>query len=95
MNMNEHERCRRRLLTRAAVTLPLLTTLSFLTRSGPAFAGKAPKSDFHYQDHPNDGNQCSNCVAFTPPPSGDAYGACSIIAGPISPKGWCMAFSSK
>jgi hypothetical protein len=93
--MNEHELFRRRLLKRAAVTLPLLATLSLLTRSGPACAGTASKSDFHYQDHPNDGKQCSNCVAFTPPPPGGANGTCTIVAGPINPNGWCMAFSSK
>lgn len=93
--MNEHDRSRRRLLTRAAAALPILITVSLVARSGPAFAAKASKSDFHYQDHPNDGNQCSNCVAFTPPASGDAFGACAIIAGPINPNGWCMAFSRK
>lgn len=93
--MKEATRSRRRLLIQSAATLPVLITLSLLTQSGSVSAGKASKSDFHYQDHPNDGNQCSNCAAFTPPPSASVDGNCAIIDGPISPKGWCMAFSRK
>ena len=39
-----------------------------------------------YQDHPNDGNHCSECRFF----QGDH--SCKIIAGNISPNGWCKYY---
>lgn len=93
--MDTHQQCRRRFLGRAALTLPALATLTLWARSEASAAGTASKADFHYQDHPNGSDHCANCVAFIPPPSGQAYGNCSIVAGPVSPNGWCMAFSAK
>jgi hypothetical protein len=93
--MNERELARRRLLGQAAAALPVLLAMPLLATTTPARAGSGRKEDFHYQDHPNEGKHCANCVAFTPPPSGQEFGACNIIAGPISPNGWCMAFTPK
>ncbi len=42
-----------------------------------------------YQDHPNGSAQCSKCVNFIAP------NACKIVAGTISPNGWCVAFAPK
>lgn len=92
--MNEHEESRRRLLRHAAA-LPVLAALPLLGRGGTARAGTGSRQDFHYQDHPNEGRHCANCVAYTAPPSGQPFGTCSIVAGPISPDGWCMAFTAK
>jgi hypothetical protein len=92
--MNEHEEGRRRLLRQAAA-LPVLVALPLLGRSGAARAGTGSRQDFHYQDQPNEGKHCANCVAFTGPPAGQAFGTCSIVAGPISPNGWCMAFTAR
>jgi hypothetical protein len=94
LDMNEQELSRRRFVKRAALSLPVLTTFSLLW-SGPACAGTASKSEFHYQDHPSNGKRCGGCAAFTPPLSGGTNGACSIVAGVISPDGWCMAFTPK
>lgn len=93
--MDEHELARRRLLKHAAATVPAVVVLRLLGSRGAAHAGTASKEDFHYQDHPNDGKRCAGCTAFHPPPSGQAFGTCNIVAGPVSPDGWCMAFSSK
>ncbi|HZZ60509.1 MAG TPA: high-potential iron-sulfur protein [Roseiarcus sp.] len=41
-----------------------------------------------YQDHPNDGNHCSECRFF----QGDH--SCKIIAGSISPNGWCKYYTA-
>jgi hypothetical protein len=93
--MDPHEASRRRLLRQAAAALPVLVALPLLARGGAARAATASKEDFHYQDHPNEGKHCANCVAFVAPPAGQAIGSCKIVAGPISPDGWCMAFTSK
>lgn len=50
---------------------------------------KIAKSAIMYQDTPKDGHECSMCVNFLPP------NACKIVAGDISPHGWCGAFAPK
>jgi hypothetical protein len=92
--MNNHEQARRRLLRQAGV-LPVLAALPLLGSEGSARAGSGSKSDFHYQDHPNEGKHCAGCVAFHAPAAGQAFGTCNIVAGPISPDGWCMAFTAR
>ena len=39
-----------------------------------------------YQDHPNNGFSCAACALFRPP------AACVVVAGEISPAGWCRFF---
>jgi hypothetical protein len=36
-----------------------------------------------YQDSPNQGRRCAGCTHFIEP------NACEIVAGEISPNGWC------
>ena len=93
--MNEHERARRCLLRQAATALPVLLAMPLPGRSSAARAGSASKEAFHYQDHPNEGKHCANCTAFIPPPAGQGAGTCNIVAGPVSPDGWCMAFTPR
>ena len=93
--MNEHERRRRCLLRQAVGALPALLALPLPGRSTQARAGSARKEDFHYQDQPNDGKHCANCTAFIAPAAGQQSGSCSIVAGPVSPNGWCMAFTQR
>ena len=42
-----------------------------------------------YQEMPKDGNMCSKCAQFQAP------NACAIVAGPINPNGWCVAYAPK
>lgn len=42
-----------------------------------------------YQETPKDGAQCSKCAQFQAP------GACAIVASPIAPTGWCVAYAPK
>lgn len=90
--MDEHQRARRTLLKRGACALAAIPVIAWQRQ---AVAGKAEKSAFHYQDQPNDGHLCAQCVEFLPPADGTASGGCRIVEGPISPRGWCMAFTSK
>jgi len=42
-----------------------------------------------YQETPKDGAACSKCAQFVAP------NACNIVASPINPNGWCVAFAPK
>ena len=58
----------------------------------PAIAQQTPKiaqSVVMYQDHPKGDQKCSVCAHFLPP------NACQIVAGDISPNGWCGVFTPK
>jgi hypothetical protein len=59
----------------------------------PVPPGTADKSALQYQDHPNGTSACANCANFIPGKSADAAGRCIIVAGDISPKGWCLAYA--
>ena len=52
---------------------------------------KIKKADAKYQDHPNYNGQqrCEICLQFEP------LNRCKLVAGPISPKGWCQYFAAK
>ena len=42
-----------------------------------------------YQEMPKDGAMCGKCAQFQAP------AACAIVASPINPNGWCVAFAPK
>jgi hypothetical protein len=42
-----------------------------------------------YQDHPNNGQQCSGCIQFVAPAS------CKVVEDPIAASGWCQLFQTK
>jgi High potential iron-sulfur protein len=58
-------------------------------------AAKASKAALQYQDHPKGGLDCDDCQQFIPGKSKKAMGECKVVEGPISPKGWCLAFVKK
>ena len=58
-------------------------------------AGTASKASMQYQDHPKGNQDCSTCLQFIPGKSASAMGQCNVVAGPISPKGWCIAYAKK
>ena len=43
----------------------------------------------HYQAKPKGAQECDHCLHFVPPD------ACKMVAGKISPKGWCALFAPK
>ncbi len=51
--------------------------------------GMTPKATLHYQDHPNGAEHCAVCTNFISP------GCCKVVAGPVVPAGYCLAFSPK
>lgn len=50
---------------------------------------KIAQAQVQYQPTPKDGNKCNTCVNF------DAPASCKIVAGSISPNGWCIAYAPK
>jgi secreted PhoX family phosphatase len=51
--------------------------------SRPMAAGKTTKALALYQETPNRGERCAGCTHFEKP------NGCEIVAGEISPNGWC------
>jgi hypothetical protein len=56
---------------------------------------KASKESMMYQDKPHGDQQCDNCIQFIPGKSATANGTCKAVAGDISPKAWCVAYTRK
>jgi hypothetical protein len=50
---------------------------------------KMPQKASGYQDTPKGAAKCSNCMHFQAP------AACAIVAGKISPEGWCRFYAKK
>jgi hypothetical protein len=57
--------------------------------------GTVAKSAVQYQDHPKGSSFCANCANFIPSRKPGITGHCTIVAGDISPKGWCLAYAGK
>jgi hypothetical protein len=59
---------------------------------GPAAAQgftKSPQQTAGYQDHPSGAERCGSCLNFQPP------AACKVVAGRISPNGWCRIYAAR
>lgn len=52
----------------------------------------ATQASVSYQTSPSGGQQCSGCKNFIPGASASANGTCKVVAGDISPAGYCVAF---
>jgi hypothetical protein len=58
-------------------------------RMASAQAAKAPQSAAQYQATPKGNARCQTCVAFLAP------SACKVVAGTVSPNGWCVMYAPK
>lgn len=95
MNQNK-KTSRRNMLRRTSAVLGAIVLTPLVTHSPTAKAGSMNKAMLHYQDSPNDGKMCADCSAYTPPSSSDTgSGTCKVVAGPVNPQGWCMAYSRR
>jgi High potential iron-sulfur protein len=80
--------CRRSLLK----SVPMVTVAIISTNAvAPSLFAQAKLTHeaSKYQDHPNNGQQCSNCVQFVAPAS------CKVVEDPIDASGWCQLFVAK
>lgn len=57
--------------------------------------GQTPKNAVRYQDSPRDGHDCATCLQFIPGPTAGSDGHCKVVAGTISPHGWCIVWAAK
>ncbi|TAM85744.1 MAG: iron oxidase [Candidimonas sp.] len=64
------------------------------TEQVPA-SGRAQKPAVQYQDHPMGTSACANCANFIPGSTPESMGHCTIVAGNISPHGWCVAYVNR
>jgi len=53
-------------------------------------AGKMEQSQVKYQGHPNCEQKCAGCMHFV-----SESNTCKLVAGDISPDGWCTLWSAK
>ena len=73
-----------------------LAALPLLAEPDAALAaGTLPKTNAKYQDKPNGANRCGKCNYFIAGANPTALGQCKVVAGPISPNGWCTLFAPK
>lgn len=77
---------RRRLI--AAASAGLLILRARASARAQEQQAKLSKPEADYQDSPKNDQQCSECTKFQPPKG------CSVVAGDISPKGWCKLYEA-
>ena len=91
MSDTERKKSSRRAVLKGAVLFASLAAIPVVA----AAAGTVAKAAMQYQDHPKGDQDCSNCLQFVPGKAPQAMGECKVVAGPISPKGWCVAYVKK
>lgn len=80
---------RRSILRRAALMAGAGVAAAALPMHRAHAQAKASKQAMKYQDHPQDGKKCSECLQFEAPSN------CKVVEGTISPEGYCIAFVKK
>jgi len=82
---------RRQLIVGAALCAGLAgaTAAGLSPRSAAAAKTKLAPGDIGYQARPNGAQRCDLCVNWQPPAT------CKLVAGSISPTGWCGLFVKK
>jgi len=59
-------------------------------------AQKKMRKSLQYTGHsPYADKRCDNCNFYTPAKDGSSCGSCSVVAGPINPKGHCTSWVKK
>ena len=79
----------RRSLFAGIVLAPLLATIP------KAIGAKLAKTEVKYQDQPNAGKDCDDCLQFVPDAKRKGAGTCKVVAGAVSAHGYCLAFTPR
>ena|SRR6267143_5290780 len=85
----------RRTLIKQAAWLAAAAIVPLLVAARAAIAAKLSRADVKYQDEPNAGKDCDDCIQFIPGATRKAGGTCRVVAGPVSAHGYCLAFTPK
>ncbi len=107
--MSDHSVSRRKVLVQLSVgagamwlTAPILgcakkaSTLKCDDLTGLTPADASQRQSLAYVDaSPHADKQCVACQFFQAPPKANSCGACTLVKGPISPKGYCNSFVVK
>jgi len=81
---------RRGLLQRLTTAAPGAVLIAATLASDRAeAAGSVPQPAAGYQATPSGDKRCDGCAHFEAPSS------CKVVAGTISPSGWCKLFAAK
>ena len=87
--MDDRKRSRRSILKFAGL-LAGASLASGLPVARDALAQqKASKQAMKYQDKPSGDQKCANCLQFEAPKT------CKVVAGDVSPNGYCIAWAKK
>ena len=91
LNKHELETSRRQLIGRATLILGVAGFLggTLTARRADAAPAKLPPNEIGYQASPKGAARCELCVNWQAP------NACKVVAGQISPSGWCGLFVRK
>lgn len=57
---------------------------------GGGAGGKLSQADARYQDSPNAGEKCGDCLHFIAESN-----TCKVVEGQVSPEGWCMLWAKR
>lgn len=94
MSNEKQSKISRRDLLKSSLLIPLAAVApAFLVEKEARAGSKASKATMMYQDKPHGKDDCSNCVHFKPGKNAHAMGTCAVVAGEISPRGWCVAYT--
>ena len=91
--MHECKKFTRREVLARSVSLIVSAAAVSMVAVPRALATKAAKSDFYYQETPQNGKSCSSCRMFLA--QSHTKGQCAILEGEVVPTGWCMAYSER
>lgn len=87
--MNLKTKMPRRLVLRQACAATALTGGMLVLAAGGAEAAQLSQAQVKYQTTPKGDHSCANCSKFITPSS------CQIVAGTITPTGWCLFYNKK
>ncbi|MEL6178713.1 MAG: high-potential iron-sulfur protein [Myxococcota bacterium] len=64
--------------------------------AGLSDADKATRTNYKYvANSPEAAKNCANCALYQAPKDGAACGGCTLVKGPIAPKGYCTLWAAK
>ena len=88
---HEFETSRRQLIGRMTLAIGLAGVVGagLAPRRALAAQAKLPPNEIGYQASPKGSSRCELCVNWQAP------NACKVVAGSISPNGWCGLFVRK